>query len=263
MKNAMDPRRAAYALCDAGKFSEALEHFKTLESKSADRFEKAGYLADLALCYHELGHVSESEICMAKAKELVLDDPLGSVPIDYLAAIFLIEEGKPEQGLQKLSRIVANNIRLFRSEEGRELYQRIQVERGFTLMHLSRNREARPLLEEALSFDLEKETKSNLHCHLGRCYCELSEFPQSRDQFLLAESIGVNEDWEATFHYYFGYALFELNDFAAASRQFILCLQSRAPGPPESLIYKMLAETSRKLGDRERARLYDQMAKSS
>ena len=257
----MDPRDTAYALCEAGKFSEALEHFKTLESKSTDRSEKAGYLADLATCYHELGNLSQAEICIAKAKELVMDDPLGSAQIDYLAAIFLIEEGKPEQGLQKLSRIVANNTEVFRSEEGRELYQRIQVERAFTLMHLSKNQEARPLLEEALSFDLEREPKSSLHCHLGRCYCELSEFSQARDQLLLAESIGIPEDWKATFHYYFGYTLFELNDFAAANRQFIVCLQSGATGPPESLVYTMLAETSRKLGDSARAREYERRAK--
>jgi len=257
----MDPRDAAYALCEAGKFAEALEHLKALESNSADTSEKAGYLADMATCYHELGNLSEADSCVAKAKIVIVDDPLGLAQIDYLAAIFLIEENKPEQGLQNLSRIVANNTAILQSEEGRELYQRIQVERAFTLMHLSKNKEARPLLEEALSFELEKETKSNLHCHLGRCYSELSEFSQSRDQFLLAESIGVDEDWKATFHYYLGCALFGLSDFAAANRQFIVCLQSGATGPPESLVYRMLAETSRKLGDSERARDYERRAK--
>lgn len=128
-------------------------------------------------------------------------------------------------------------------------------------MSLAKNNEARPLLEEALRFDLEKETKSSLHCHLGRCYCELSEFSRSRDQFLLAEDLGVPEEWRAGFHYYFGFALFELKDFTAASRQFIICLQSGANGPPESLVYKMLARSTRKLGDWQRARQYDQMAK--
>jgi lipoprotein NlpI len=140
---------------------------------------------------------------------------------------------------------------------------RIQVERAFTLMHLSRHAEARPLLEEGLSFELEDETKSDLHCHLGRCYSALSQFVLARDQFVLAQKLGISEEWKSAFHYCFGFVLFELNDFQSANRHFIMCLQAGDTGPPESLVYKMLAETNRKLGDTERARFYDQRSHSS
>jgi tetratricopeptide (TPR) repeat protein len=263
MKKDSPSSGTANELCRAGKFLEALDQFKVLEFQSADLSERAGYLVDQATCYHEIGNLSATEVCIAKAKELVSDDPLGLAQIEYVTAVFLIEEGKRELGLQVLSRIVRNYPAQFESKDARKLYERVQVQRAFTLMHLSKSDEARPLFEEALSFELERETECLVHCHLGHCYHELSQYPSSRDQFVLAETLGVPEDWEATFHYYFGYTVFKLNDYASARRHFIMCLQSGVPGPPQSFVYRMLADTCRKLGERRQATLYDKMARSS
>jgi tetratricopeptide (TPR) repeat protein len=253
----------ANRLRDSGKFQEALELFKELESDSKDDpGQTAGYLIDEADCYAQGGDSEEAKKCISKARMLVRTDPLGLAQIDFFEATLLIEDGQIELGLQALSFILSDNSLLLRSKEGRELYERIQIQRGFSLMHLSRCAEARPILEEASSFRLEDEdeVKSSIHCHLGRCYAELGQYAVAKEQFVLAQRLKVPEDWEDTFHYYYGYTLYELKEFDSARREFILSLQSGSSGPPASYKYNMLAATHRKLGEHRQARQYEDLA---
>ena len=147
------------------------------------------------------------------------------------------------------------------------MYEFIQVQRALALIHLGRNLEARPLLEAAAQFDLDgeeidEETRSEVHCHLGRCYHELSLYQLAREQFQQANALGVSEQWKPVFHYYYGYTLYELKEYQRAKREFILCLQSGSSGPETQLRYLMLAATSRKLGEYSEARAYEERAES-
>jgi tetratricopeptide (TPR) repeat protein len=142
------------------------------------------------------------------------------------------------------------------------VYEAIQVQRAISLMHLQRNVVAKPLLEEATKFELDAEVRSDVHCHLGRCYHELALYKLAREQFELANTLGVSEEWQPVFHYYYGYTLYELEEFQRAKREFILCLQSGPSGPEPTLRYSMLAAVSRKLGEHSEARSYDETAKS-
>jgi len=62
------------------------------------------------------------------------------------------------------------------------MYEAIQVQRAFSLTHLQKNA-AKPLLEEATPFELSAEVRSDVHCHLGRCYHELAVYKLAREQF--------------------------------------------------------------------------------
>ena len=129
-------------------------------------------------------------------------------------------------------------------------------------MHLQKNVEAKPLLELATQFELSAEVRSDVHCHLGRCYHELALYSLASEQFEHANALGVSEEWEAVFHYYYGYTLYELKEFQRAKREFILCVQSGPSGPEPTLRYSMLAAVSRKLGEHSEACSYDEKAKS-
>jgi tetratricopeptide (TPR) repeat protein len=179
-----------------------------------------------------------------------------------LRATLLLKDNKREEGLQNLSAILVQYGDLLKCPEGRDVYEMVQIQRAFSLVHLERNEEARPLLEEALSFRVEREVESDLHCHLGRCYFELSEYDRAKTHFERADALGVGEDWQSAFHYYFGYTLYELKDFQRAKRELILCIQSGPDGTPGSMRYALLAATSRKLGEYSEARAYDEIAKS-
>jgi len=185
-----------------------------------------------------------------------------SAEIDFCRARALLEQGHREEGLQALSSMLATYEEWLKTTEGRDAYEAIQIQRAFSLMHLQRNLEAKPLLEEATNFELDAEVQRDLRCHLGRCYHELGLYALARDQFERADALGISEDWRSVFHYYYGYTLFELREFQRAKREFILCLQSGSSGPEPTLRYAMLAATSRKLGEHADAIVFEERAKS-
>jgi|GEM_PF-808523 tetratricopeptide (TPR) repeat protein len=254
----------AIQLVEAGQFQRAIQCFRSLVERNSDPGKKVDYLVCQANCWIQMGAVGEARHCLATAEEIAETGSVARLQIDVVVATMLVDEGKSEDALQELSRLLTKYKKQIHIDEFRELYENIQVQRAFILMHLSRNDEARPILEEAQSFELlEEGARSSVHCHLGRCYVESAEYQSAKQQFLDAQRIGVPEDWEAPFRYHFGYALYELGEFGAAKREFILGLQSRAEGPPLALVYKMLAKVSRKLGEHNEAHLYEEEWKLS
>jgi tetratricopeptide (TPR) repeat protein len=185
-----------------------------------------------------------------------------SVESDFRRATTLLEQGHREDGLQALSAMLVDYADLLKTPDGRAVYEAVQVQRAFSLMHLQRNLEAKPLLEEATRFELDADARSDVHCHLARCYHELALYTLAQGQFEQAKALGVSGEWEAVFHYYYGYTLYELKEFQQAKREFILCLQSGPSGPDPALRYAMLAATSRKLGECSEAAVFEERAKS-
>jgi len=250
-------------LLNQAKFQEASECFSLLAAQSADPLEKVSYLLEVADCYRRLGRLEEAMDCLATAKTFAVADALSYAQVEFVAATVLIEQDKHEHGLKKLTSILSEYSDQLEEGEGRELYQEIQMQRGISLMYLARYENARPILQESVSFGFSDKVISDLHCHLGRCDHELGLYREAKEQFEQCRALGVNDEWQSTYHYYFGYTLYELKDFAAARRELILCLQSGASGPPQSYVYRLLAATCGKLGDREEARVYDKLARSS
>jgi tetratricopeptide (TPR) repeat protein len=80
---------------------------------------------------------------------------------------------------------------VLKSPDGRDVYEMVKVQRAFSLVHLERNEEARPLLVEALTFNLENGVESNVHCHLGRCDFELAQYDRAKEHFERADALGV------------------------------------------------------------------------
>jgi len=181
---------------------------------------------------------------------------------DFSAAYTLLEEGHREEGLQALAAILVKHEPWLTTAEGRPVYEAIQVQRAFSLLHLQNNLEAKPLLEEATQFELAAEVRRDVYCHLGRCYHELGLYKLAREQFERANALGVSEEWQPVFHYYYGYTLYELKEFQRAKREFILCLQSGSSGPEATLRYAMLAAVSRKLGEHAEAAAFEKQAKA-
>jgi tetratricopeptide (TPR) repeat protein len=181
----MDANRVkrAHELCDSGKFADALELFKGLAFQSAYPVEEAGFLMDAATCYGEIRDLDQARICATKAKQLVEGDAMASAQIDFVVATLLIDEGKREQALEELTRLSKNYRSVLETGEGRQLHEEIETQRAYTLMHLAKYEEARPILEAAGSYELGNESKSRVCCHRGRCYVELGLYDAAREQF--------------------------------------------------------------------------------
>jgi len=223
--------------------------------------QRIGELLDKATSCQSDGRFGNADLLVADARRLARGNMQACAEIDLFCATAFLEQGNREQGLQALASLLTAYGEWLKTAEGRSFYELVQVQRAFSLMHIQRNLEARPLLEEATQFQLDDEVRSDLHCHLGRCYHEGSLYTLAREQFQRANSLGVSEEWQAAFHYYYGYTLFELKEFQQAKREFILCLQSGPTGPEPALRYSMLAATSRKLGEHSEARDYEERAK--
>jgi tetratricopeptide (TPR) repeat protein len=253
----------ALKLSDAGRFRPAADSFRTLASQSNDPLEKANYLIEEGECHRQLREYDGAAKCAAEAKALAKSDAMSCLQIQYFEATLLISQEKREEALDMLSKLLRDHPNDLTEGEGRELYEQIQVQRSFTLMHLERYADASPLLEEAATFELPAGGRSEVLCHLGRCYFALGRYADARERFQLAEVLGISDEWAATFRYDFGYSLYELGDFTASRRQLILCLQSDTDGLPRSYVYKLLAAVCRKLGEREEARTYEKLAKDA
>ena len=72
-----------------------------------------------------------------------------SAETDFFRATRLLEQGQREEGLQALASLLEQHEGWLKTRVGRPLYEAIQVQRAFSLMHLQKNSEAKPLLEEA------------------------------------------------------------------------------------------------------------------
>jgi tetratricopeptide (TPR) repeat protein len=245
------------------KMRAAAENFEQLASHSTAPLEKANFLIEAAECYRQIGEFVKSHERATEAKEHTVADVIALIQIDYFLAVLLITQGKREEGLSTLSSIVKEKAGILANdEEGQKLYQDVQMQRGFTLMHLGLYEDARRLLEECSSFALPNNEKSDVHCHLGHCYFELGLYPLAQVQFQEAASLGISEEWSPTFHFYYAYDLYELREFFAAKREAFLCNQSGTHGPTRSDVYKLLAAIHRKLGEHAQARVYEKSLES-
>lgn len=225
-------------------------------------YKQIGTLLQEASRHLNAGQCSNAELCIAEAKQLAQGQTQALAEIDFFCSLSLLEQNKDHEGVLALSAMSIEYRAWFNTPEGRDLYELVQVQRAFSLMSLERIDDARPLLEEAVAFQLDNEVRGDVHCQLGRCYHQLSLYATAKEQFERANAFGVVASRQAAFHYYFGYTLYELKDFQRAKREFILCLQAGSPGPPTSLRYGMLAAVSRKLGEYTEASAYEEKAKS-
>jgi tetratricopeptide (TPR) repeat protein len=227
-----------------------------------DPLNRIGTLLQKANRQQNAGHFRDAELSISEARRLAQGHARALAEIDLFCALSLLEQDKRDEGAEALAAMLIRHKALFNTPEGRDLYELVQVQRAFSLVALERKEEARPLLEEAVAFLLDSDVRSDVHCHLGRCYHELGLYTLAREQFVRANALGVSEEWQPVFHYYYGFTLYELEEFQLAKREFILCLQSESPGPEPTLRYAMLAAVSRKLGEHSEARAYDEKAKS-
>lgn len=225
--------------------------------------QRIGDLLERASRCNSEGRFADATVLINEARRLAPGNVQAAAEIDLFCAIALLEQGRREEGVQSLASILKTYKDWLKTTEGRSVYEAVQLQRAFSMIHLQKNLEARPLLEEAKDFELESEARSDLHCHLGRCYHERGLYSLAKEQFELANTLGVSEEWQSVFHYYYGYTLYELKKFPRAKREFILCLQSGPSGPEARLRYSMLAATCRKLGEHSDARAYEERAASS
>ena len=143
------------------------------------------------------------------------------------------------------------------------MYEDIQQRRAFLSVTLQHFKDAIPLLKEILSFDLEKEIRSEVLAKLGLCYLELKDWSAARDHLLQARAAGVTKNAEKTFHFYLGIAYFYTDSPEEAKKEFQIC-ESRATEYELPLlnVYHWLASTCKVLGEVAESERYARLART-
>ena len=122
----------------------------------------------------------------------------------------------------------------------------------------------REIDQEILSFDLEKEVRSDALASLGLCYLELREWELAKDYFLQASAIGVTKEREKTFHFYLGIAYFYTEALPEAKREFEICEEHASEYELPTLdVYAWLSSVSKRLGQMVESERYGRLARPS
>jgi hypothetical protein len=125
--------------------------------------QRIGDLLEKASRFNSEGRSADATVLINEARRLGTDNVHASAEIDLFCAITLLEQAKREEGLQALAAILLIYADWLKTTDGRSVYEAVQLERAFSLMHLQKNLEARPLLEEAITNSLStRSQKSSL-----------------------------------------------------------------------------------------------------
>ena len=122
-----------------------------------DLLPRIAELLNRANRYYKEKRPVEADLIVAEAKRLAATDQHASAVVEMFCATTFLARDKPEQGLRVLASMLCEYRDWLSTPEGRPMYEFIQVQRAFSLIHLGRNLEARPLLEAAVQFDFNAE----------------------------------------------------------------------------------------------------------
>ncbi len=260
-------------LREAGRLREALQEYRGLAETITDTLDRGGVLLNEIACLREAGKIGLAKERLRELKELVsetrgaaADTEDGrrvflAVTIKFEEAESLLVEGKEKEGLSKLDELLIQYSKHLRVADNRPLYESVQTRRGFLLANLRRCAEAKPILEEACSFE---NHRGSIHYYLGHCYCALGEMQPAKDKLIEALNLGMPEDLEYRAHCTLGMVYYKLEAYARAKEEFEICAQNADEAYiREADLWKWLAGACRWLGLTSDAERYAKLAKAA
>jgi tetratricopeptide (TPR) repeat protein len=259
----MDTERLnrAIALRDSGRVEEALRELTDLAEAMQDPFEKASLILNQSTCLTIMGRFGLARALLREAVELSQRAEVRAAA-EFGDAVLLWHEGKREAAVGKLDQVLAEYGCVLRLPELRAMYENIQVKRGILLKELARFSEAVPVLEECLSFEIEKKGDI-IHC-LAICYMRTGEPARAQEKFLEALSIGTQRPYAVSAHYHLGIIYSRQGAGAKALQEFEWCIPHTEEAKiSKEHLYGWLAKVSRDLGLKADAQRYDRLAKES
>jgi len=260
---AMDQERfqKAMALRDSGREEGAIRELRAMAREAIEPVEKAVYMYGEAVCLLRLGRFEEARRCNRQAIAICPSNEIQS-RVDLNEVFLCWEERKFQKCLDMLNRMLKDYSALLCTPDFRDLYEQVQFRRGILLTEFSRPREARPLLEEGLSFDLDAEDKAKLLYYLGLAFFNLGDKKQAKARFLEALQGRNDDDASILARYYLGVIYSEEGAYGKALQEFerVEPHASRASIENEK-IYGWLARTYRLTGNSSEAERCEKLAR--
>jgi len=254
----------AIELRDPTLAREALREIDLLLGSTTDPNEHVYLLFSKSSCYGILDNFEEAREQLSLALQQQPEDPDTRLTFELNGGLLCQQEGNYHEALERFTAVLSGQAQRLNRPELRFMYEDIQQRRAFLSVTLRQFQDAIPLLREILSFDLEKNVRSDALASLGHCYLELREWELAKDYFLQALEIGVTKEREKTFHFYLGIAYFYTEAFAKAKREFEICEEHACEYQlPTFDLYGWLSSVSKRLGETAESERYAQLARPS
>jgi tetratricopeptide (TPR) repeat protein len=246
---------------DPALAKEALREIDMRLDSSSDQNERVYLLFSSASCYGILGDFQEARKKLSLAFRERPDES-SRVTADFMDGLLSQQEGKYAEALEKLSTTLSRYSQQLRQSEARFMYEDIQQRRAFLSVTLSRFQEAIPLLGEIISFDLDRELRSEALASLGLCHSELKNYKLAIDYFLEAIALGLIKEWQGRAHFHLGIAYFYMDMIQEAKQEFLLSEKAATVYElPVLDIYAWLSSISKRLGETSESERYARMSK--
>lgn len=260
----MDAERFARAtrLRDSGRLHDAIRELDAMFSAAENPTDRALLLLNKIPCLIRLGQVQDGRLELEAAIRENPTDPFLRPQFKFVEALLDGSENRESECIAKLDKLLADFRDDLTTPALRYLYEDIQLRRAFYMVKRARYREAEPLLEEALSFDLSEEDGRILLCNVAFCRQKLGNYESARQFYTRAVESGVPPAWQGTVQYNLGVVYYRLGCFAQAKEQFKACEQRAAAYKyPLDNIYQWLSSTCKQLGEPTEAQEYARLAK--
>jgi len=241
---------------------EALKQIDLSLSSTPDPDERVFLLFSKSSCHGILGNFEEARDQLSLALQQEPEDPDVRLTVEFNEGLLSQQQGSYREALERFSAMLSSHTERLSRPELRFMYEDIQQRRAFLSVTLRKFQDSIPLLQEILSFDLEKEVRSDALASLGLCYLEQREWELAKNYLLQAKAIGITKEREKTFHFYLGIAYFYTAAFAEAKREFEICEEHAIEYHlPAADVYEWLSSVSRRLGRTAESERYAQLAR--
>jgi tetratricopeptide (TPR) repeat protein len=154
-----------------GDFEASLKAFRELGTRAKDAESKFDCTYGELLSLISLRKTDEARKLLQVARETFSEIEEAMARADMAEIELDSIEDRWDRVLPSLDRMIDRYGDMLRHPQLRDMYEQVQLRRGMRLAYLQRFKEALPLLEEAVSFDL-PSADGNLYHELGRCYLE-------------------------------------------------------------------------------------------
>jgi tetratricopeptide (TPR) repeat protein len=256
-----DRFKRAMALAHSGNGQEALHELRAMAREILSPDEKALVFYGQAACLQRLGKLEEARNCNRQAVAISPRDEVRA-RTDLCEAVLCWEERRFQESLRILDNILKQYSDLLRTPDLRDVYEGVQIRRGILLAKFSRPREARPLLEEALSFDPGLVDMRQALYYLGVTLFNLGEKKAAKARFLELLPGSDDDYWTVSARYYLGIIYSEEGAYAKALLEFER-VEPHASWADISKdkIYGWLARTYRLVGNSAQAERCEKLAR--
>ncbi len=240
---------------------KALIQIESLLNSSPDDEQRIYLLFSRANCHLVLENFEEARRDLDVALK-ARPDEASKTTYDWTHGVIAQRQTRYEEALAKFSAVLTAHSAQLRTGEFRFLYEDIQTRRAFLSVTQGKFRDAVPLLNESLAFEVSETVKSELFASLGLCYSEMDDFDSARSHLLEAIRLGLVGDWNWRAHYCLGLIDYHTDMFEDAKREFQQCEQFAATyAIPLLDLYGWLAVTCTNLGEISESARYSGLRK--